>query len=322
LHRNEWFQRFAVSQLTSLDDSPRKLFSFSYTARLAIESVRARDWTTIVDQIDPGPEEERIVAKEHERYSHVNSRWRPAPGTYWDDWREEMELCDRIVVNSPWTAECLRGESIAPDKIDTIPLVYVPTPSVSGLHASPGSTTGDHPTGGTREEPKMNHKNVSKPIRILFLGQINLRKGIGRLIDAMHLLADESRFELTLAGPSEVDTEFWASLPNVHFAGPLRRSEVMEAYRAADVFILPTLSDGYALTQLEALSYGLPVIASRHCGPAVEDGVNGLILPDLEPETIAATIVRFAESEWSTGHIVAPAFNLSDLSQRLLTTAN
>jgi len=94
------------------------------------------------------------------------------------------------------------------------------------------------------------------------------------------------------------------------------RSECARVYRDADVFILPTLSDGYALTQLEALSYGLPVIASRHCGAAVTHGENGWILDDLEPATIATAIrLAIAERPPSTR---PPQFNLQDLATSLL----
>jgi glycosyltransferase involved in cell wall biosynthesis len=57
------------------------------------------------------------------------------------------------------------------------------------------------------------------------------------------------------------------------------RNRTGEFYRAADLFVLPTLSDGFALTQLEAMAYGLPVIATPNCGEVVSDGVDGLIVP-------------------------------------------
>ena len=53
-----------------------------------------------------------------------------------------------------------------------------------------------------------------------------------------------------------------------------------------DVFIFPTLSDGFGITQLEAMSYGLPVIASRNCGDIVQDQVNGLLLSDVTSDNI------------------------------------
>ena len=61
---------------------------------------------------------------------------------------------------------------------------------------------------------------------------------------------------------------------------PVTRKQAAEFYRDADVFILPTLSDGFAITQLEAQAHGLPVIASKNCGKVVENGVNGIILDE------------------------------------------
>jgi glycosyltransferase involved in cell wall biosynthesis len=83
--------------------------------------------------------------------------------------------------------------------------------------------------------------------------------------------------------------------------------------------ILPTLSDGFALTQLEALSYGCPVIASERCGDVVQPGMNGWLLPDLEPETIAATILESMETvDQLPRPLAAPGFGLPDLSASLL----
>jgi glycosyltransferase involved in cell wall biosynthesis len=98
--------------------------------------------------------------------------------------------------------------------------------------------------------------------------------------------------------------------------GPVPRSEVGRIYQEADCFILPTLSDGYALTQLEALSQGLPVIASKHCGEAVTNGHNGWILEDLEPATIAAAMLR-ARSEHLES-VKPPVFSLEDLGAVLV----
>ena len=71
--------------------------------------------------------------------------------------------------------------------------------------------------------------------------------------------------------------------------------ETAEKYKAADVFILPTLSDGFAITQLEAQAYGLPVISSKTCGGIVENGRNGIIL---EEPVHHALPLRFANA-WS-----------------------
>src|SRR5262249_27758915 len=83
---------------------------------------------------------------------------------------------------------------------------------------------------------------------------------------------------------------------NVVWHGPVPRDQTRRFYEAADVFILPTFSDGFGLTQLEAMSSGLPVIASRSCGEVVRDGVNGLILDEVSSRMIADSLRSLCES--------------------------
>jgi glycosyltransferase involved in cell wall biosynthesis len=276
--RNARFQAAAIKHLSHgrpQDGGPRTLFSYSYAARDLFRFAKTRGWRTVLGQIDPGPEEERIVAEEHQRYPHLGSTWQPAPARYWDEWREELALADVVVVNSGWSRDCLLKSGVAAGKIRVIPLVYEEGASAAGAGLSSLTVAGQGHNGSGRP--------LNGPLKVLFLGQINLRKGVARLLDAMRLLKEDD-VELTLVGPTEIDPEAWADLPKVRWTGPVPRSEAADYYREADVFILPTLSDGYALTQLEALAYGLPVIASRCCGEAVKHGINGLVL--LRPEAI------------------------------------
>jgi glycosyltransferase involved in cell wall biosynthesis len=248
MSRNQWYQELVKDQLLRMPSDASVFFSYSYTAAAILPLCHEMGWSTVVGQIDPGPVEERIVAEEHARFPNVVSTWTPAPRSYWDDWQHEMQSADHVVVNSLWSRRCLVEEGVDDDKISVIPLAYQPP-------RYDGQLTSDHlTTGGVGAR--------SKTFDVLFLGQINLRKGIVRLIEAMRLLKSEPAIRLILAGPSEVSPTLWQDLPNVKYLGPVRRSHVGALYSSADVFILPTLSDGFALTQLEALGHGIPVIAS------------------------------------------------------------
>jgi glycosyltransferase involved in cell wall biosynthesis len=299
--RNTLFQKFAISKFDKLamQHEQLALFSYSYAARDLFDEAKRRGWKTLLGQIDPGPEEERIVAAEHERYPKLGSRWQPAPTEYWAAWRQEIDLADVVIVNSEWSKQCLIKEGVDERKLEVVPLVY----------ESKRSQNNDAP------HAESNHLE-DVVFQVLFLGQINLRKGIARLIEAMRLLKDKP-IHLTLAGPCEIDSSSWADLPNVVWLGSVPRSEVGRLYDEADVFILPTLSDGYAITQLEALSRGLPVIASAHCGAAVDEGVNGWILADLEPETIADAITR-ARAENRKPVSAGSSFTPDELGQSLV----
>ncbi len=277
--RNEWFQRKVVgflsrSQLSTLNSQPI-FFSYSYAARDIFRFAKQRGWKTVLGQIDPGPFEEEIVAKEVARVPELAPNWRRAPRQYWDSWREECELADRIVVNSEWARTGLLEAGVNGEKLSVIPLAY---------EMSEGGGQGSE-VRGQRQYP--DGFDEQRPLRVLFLGQVNLRKGVARLFDAIRLLKGEP-IEFQFVGPVQVaiPNDIRAN-PRVQWFGTVSRSETASFYQNADVLIFPTLSDGFGLTQLEAQAWGLPVIASRDCGDVVHEGVNGLRLPDLSGESIA-----------------------------------
>jgi glycosyltransferase involved in cell wall biosynthesis len=277
--RNRWFQRKVVKALTSdigpqTSDSPI-LLSYSYTALEPFRYAKARGWKTVLVQIDPGPEEEAIVAEEAARVPELAAGWQRAPIDYWALWREECKLADRIIVNSEWSREGLIRGGVPSEKITVIPLAYEPDTASGRLTER-------------RLERKYPDRFTSKrPLRVLFLGLINLRKGVARLLEAARILRDEP-VEFWMVGPVEIANA--RTIPDrgrVKWFGPATREKAAEFYTDADVFILPTLSDGFAITQLEAQAHGLPVIASKNCGKVVEEGVNGIILDEPSAACIA-----------------------------------
>jgi glycosyltransferase involved in cell wall biosynthesis len=279
--RNQWFQRKVVgalnSQFSILDYQPI-LLSYSYTALEPFRYAKSRGWKTLLVQIDPGPEEERIVAKEVARVPALAGAWQPAPAEYWASWRHECELANRIIVNSEWSREGLIREGVPNEKLSIIPLAYE-TPDV-GCQKSEVRGARSYPARFTSD----------RPMRVLFLGQVNLRKGVARLLEAAQTLRDEP-VEFWIVGPVQIaSAETAADNARVKCFGPVVRKETAEKYAVADVFILPTLSDGFAITQLEAQSYGLPVISSKCCGGVVENGCNGMILEEPSAACIAAAI--------------------------------
>jgi len=80
-----------------------------------------------------------------------------------------------------------------------------------------------------------------------------------------------------IVGPIGIARDIVDSAPsNITFCGSVSRDLAADYYRKADVFVLPTLSDGFAITQLEAMAYGLPVITTPHCGKVVTEGRRAL----------------------------------------------
>jgi len=130
-------------------------------------------------------------------------------------------------------------------------------------------------------------------MRVLFLGLINLRKGVARLLEAARILRDEP-VEFWMVGPVEIaNARTVGDSGRVKWFGPVTRENAADYYRNADVFILPTLSDGFAITQLEAQAHGLPVMASKFCGKVVENGLNGIILQEPTAMCLAAAVREY-----------------------------
>jgi glycosyltransferase involved in cell wall biosynthesis len=266
--RNQWFQQQAVHRLHKQPtNGPRTVFAYSYAAERIFTLARERGWKTVLGQIDPGPAEVGIVAGLH------NGAPEPAPAEYWHQWRNECELADQIVVNSSWSRDALLGEGVPAEKIRVLPVAFETAGEAKSFQR-------EYPNGFTS----------ARPLRVLFLGQINLRKGVGQLFDAIKLLAGEP-VEFWFVGPAQVNLP-----PRVKWFGVVPRVEVDKYYKDADVFILPTLSDGFGLTQLEAQSWKLPVIASRHCGEVVCDGVNGVLLEEVSGQAIANVLLELLRS--------------------------
>lgn len=301
---NSWFGNKAAHWLEgasrNLGDTGT-VFSYSYTAFPVFEVAKPLGWRTILGQTNGGPSEERLVRQLHEKYPDCRSTWRPAPASYWANWRRETELADSIVVNSEWSKTMLLEQGVQAERVAVIPLAYAPPASSIGFSRTyPASFDGN------------------RPLRVLFLGQINLRKGVMLLLDAARILGSKP-IEFSLVGPDHmgIGNEI-RGMSNVRWVGTVSRQDVEGYYRNADVFLFPTHSDGFGLTQLEAQAWKLPLIVSKHCGEVVCDGLNGIILTELTSETIAAALLDCLNDPGTLAHFSGKSVEMVDYGMEAL----
>lgn len=309
IKRNTWYQGRCLPALRrSLTEAgARKIqptvFSFSYTARELFREAKRHGARCVLGQIDPGPEEIRWV---EERCGGKGSIEAPPPA-YWDSWREEVELADDIIANSEWSRKLLVRGGVPEDKIHVIPLAY----------ERPASAENSPP----RHYPP--EFSATRKLKVLFLGQVIARKGMREAFDALPLLAD-APVEFHIAGPLGLAVpDAVKRHPHVHFHGPVAQAQARQLYRDCDVFILPTHSDGFAITQLEAAAHHLPIIASPFCASIVEPGMNGLLLDDVTPIDIARAIRTCVESpgslaQWAAHDLDWKNHSIRTLGERLL----
>lgn len=130
-------------------------------------------------------------------------------------------------------------------------------------------------------------------IKLLFVGRISVQKRPERLVQAMSMVNANCILTMVGDGEDRIKLEKMVSdlgLKNVVFKGALRGNALIEEYKNADVFILPSDREGMPLVLLEAMATGLPIIASDVLGiTELIQGV-GVLVKDPSPVTFAKAI--------------------------------
>jgi len=187
---------------------------------------------------------------------------------------EEYQRADGIICPSTFVRQSFIDQGIAPERIRTVPF---------GIQVEPN---------------RPNEEQAGDVFRVLYVGQINIRKGLRYLFEAFEKF-QHPRKELWIVGPKAEPTGI-ADLtppPQTRFLGVLKGEELARVYRSCQVFVLPTLEEGLALVLGEALSHGLPVIATVNSGGAdlFDEGSTGFLVPIRSPDAIAEKLQLLAD---------------------------
>jgi glycosyltransferase involved in cell wall biosynthesis len=178
---------------------------------------------------------------------------------------------------------------------------------------------------------KMEHL-LNKEIIIGTVGRIEKVKGIHYLIMAMKIVLDKypmARLEIIGDGsalPELIILSEKTKISNsVFFFGKL--TDPIPNYKRMDVFVLPSLLEGFGLVLLEAMASGLPVIATNVDGirEVIVDGESGILVPPKNPRAIAKAILRIIESPELTKNLVEEGIKRSklfDLQEHIMKLDN
>ena len=134
-------------------------------------------------------------------------------------------------------------------------------------------------------------------LRLLFAGSLSQRKGLADLFEAMKLLK-RSDVALTVMGALLRPLSFYREqYAEFIYEPPRPHQAVLQLMQSCDVLILPSLLEGRALVQQEALSCGLPLIVTRNAGgeDLIDEGKTGFLVPIRSPEKLAEKINWFTE---------------------------
>jgi glycosyltransferase involved in cell wall biosynthesis len=186
----------------------------------------------------------------------------------------ELELADVVVCPSQFVRDSLPAEVLERKRVEVVPFGSPPVLECARKVRREG------------------------PLKVLFAGSMTQRKGLADVFAAMALV-DSKKIELHVVGSPVAGRDFYRSrCTDFIFHRTRSNAAVLELMRSCDVLVLPSIAEGRALVQQEAMACGLPVIATRNAGAEdlLEDGTAGFLVPIRSPEAIAQKLELLAEN--------------------------
>ena len=138
----------------------------------------------------------------------------------------------------------------------------------------------------------------SGPLKLLFVGRINQRKGIKYLLEALRLVGSR-KVELNVCGRVVDDLAIFKPFASqVTIRPSVNASELLAAYRTADLFVFPSVAEGFGQVLLESLACGLPILSTtRTAAPdLIHEGIEGFVVEPCRPDQLAEKI------EWAAAN--------------------
>ncbi|MFT5701686.1 MAG: glycosyltransferase involved in cell wall biosynthesis [Desulforhopalus sp.] len=215
------------------------------------------------------PETTEIMQHEGERFpSWVQNTDQEAFEFENQLWQETAELADILLCPSEWVAEGVRRCS--PDATSKIKIV-------------PYGCSIDY----------LGRVNTPVKGRVLFAGGDALRKGLHYLGEASSNLKNRiPELDIRIAGSLPANVVQHPVCSGLNFLGKLTFEQMKEEYLSADVFVLPSLSEGFAGVVAEAIGAGCPVIVTKEAGSPVVPNREGLVVPSRDVGALTIAIEK------------------------------
>jgi glycosyltransferase involved in cell wall biosynthesis len=266
LHR--WFGRWAATRIAKKQWDVVHSFS-----GISEEILHATSSHTALRMMARGSAHIRTQARllEEEELRTGTKLDRPSR---WIIAREEREyaLADRILVLSRFAWDSFSAEGVNPGKLTLLPLgarLEHFRPPVEVVEARCARVLSD------------------APLRVLFVSTLCFRKG---MLDMASILNNPGnrRFQFRFVGPvsNEARTLVRSLTPLAEFVPKQPQHELPASYAWGDLFVFPTIEDGYAVVLAQAAAAALPILTSPNCcGPdLIREGQSGWVLPIRDPQ--------------------------------------
>jgi glycosyltransferase involved in cell wall biosynthesis len=281
------------------------VFTYNSAGLEVLQSAKRRGLTTVMEQtIAPKRVERELLAEEVARFPQ------------WEVDLEHDELADEYIQReeAEWQAAdlILCGSQFV----------------VDGIARCGGPTEKCVVVPYGVDVPKVDDKRpitAKRPLRVLVLGTIGLRKGAPYVLEAAKALAEKAEFRMV--GGGAITPEAQAKLrQHLELIGPVPRSQIARHFEWADVFLLPSICEGSATVTYEALGHGLPVVCTPNTGSVIRDGKEGFLVRNRDVEMIVDRLRKFIDQPdllYELGRNAtarAQEFTAAAYGQRLLRT--
>jgi glycosyltransferase involved in cell wall biosynthesis len=306
---NDLFARHAARHL----GNPDLVHAWSAAAEPSLEAARARGIPTVLERSSSHMLEQcRLLRGE---YASLGLRWEETPRLTVERELREYQLVDRIFVPSRFVQRTFLEAGFPAERL------FRNGFGVDVSRFSPGPKPDD-------------------AFRVIFAGSLSVRKGIHHLVAAFRR-ADIPNSELLLVGGDTAETAQLVGPRDARICrvGHVPQNELPDWYRKSSVFVMPSIEEGQAMVQAQALACGLPLICTTNTGgedflaldgegrevaPGLREFAAGLVVPADDPVHLAAALQRLASAPERRAVMSGAAAVLArrDLTWRRYAAAN
>lgn len=256
--------------------------------------VKAHGGRTFIDAVSSHPESFWSLLKEEQKI--WKSRYPPILPDQHRRALAMLEHTDYVFAPSKFVEDSFLSRGFNPERVFRLP----------------------YPIDLSLFKPNLEPRTINKPLTVINTGSLSLRKGTPYLLEAFRIIKKKepgAKFLLTRQIRDEVKSiiEEYSDL-RIEWSGGLPHGKLVQRLRSADIFVLPSLEEGFVRTALEALAAGLPIIVTPNTG--VNDFVvsreNGEVVPIRNPLAIAEAVLKWWDKIRSAPVLPVINFN-SDL---------
>lgn len=187
---------------------------------------------------------------------------------------EEYERADKILVLSPMARQTFIDRGVSEEKLHVIPL------------------------GADLTQFSAGEKRPAKlPLRVVYFGAFSFQKGVPYLLEAMQNVPKGLATLTCIGGVSDEMKSYPSRYPNVTYLPPMPHGMLSKELREFDVFVFPSLHDGFGMVLPQAMASGLVPVVSSMVGASglVSHGKNGFVVPPKDAGAITDVISNLAK---------------------------